>query len=51
LDRDQQAYRRFFNWREQPLRHAFETDLEAGRRDPFSKLVEIVRHRQAACEF
>jgi hypothetical protein len=51
LDRDQQAYRRFFNWREQPLRHAFETDLEAGRRDPFSKLVEIVRNRQAAREF
>jgi alpha-1,3-fucosyltransferase 10 len=47
LDRDEQAYRRFFDWRQQPLRPAFEADLEAGRRDPFSKLVEIVRNSQA----
>ena len=48
LDRHDQAYRRFLDWREQPLRNAFEADLEAVRRDPFSKLVEIVRHREAA---
>jgi glycosyl transferase family 10 (putative fucosyltransferase) len=47
LARDEQAYRRFFKWREQPLRRSFELDLEAGRRETFSRLVEIIRRRQA----
>ena len=45
LNRDEQAYRRFFQWREKPLLASFEADLEAQRRDAFAKLVEIVKHR------
>ena len=48
LARDEQAYRRFFKWRDQPLRRSFETDLEATRREPFSKLVELIKRRRAA---
>lgn len=46
LDRDEQAYQRFFQWREKPLLPQFVADLEAQRRDPFAKLVEIVRHHR-----
>jgi alpha-1,3-fucosyltransferase 10 len=45
LDRDNEAYRRFFQWRERPFFPSFEADLEAQRGQPFAKLVEIVRHR------
>ena len=48
LDRDEQSYRRFFEWREQPFSQSFETVLETVRCEAFSRLVEMVRARQAA---
>jgi Glycosyltransferase family 10 (fucosyltransferase) C-term len=47
LDRDEQAYRRFFQWREKPLLASFEAILGVQRRDGFAKLVEIVKHRRS----
>lgn len=47
LDRNPEAYQRFFRWREQPYRPSFEADLKTLRRDPLARLVDLVRHRKA----
>ncbi len=47
LDRDEQAYRRYLQWRQEPLLPEFEANLEAQRRDPFAKLLDMVRARRA----
>ena len=45
---DDEAYRKFFQWRERPFLPSFEANLEANRVRPFAKLVDILRRRGKA---
>jgi Glycosyltransferase family 10 (fucosyltransferase) C-term/Fucosyltransferase, N-terminal len=48
LDRDDEAYRRFFQWRDRPLSLSFVAGFDAKRGPAFAKLVAIVRGRRKA---
>src|SRR5690242_8698380 len=48
LASDDEAYRRFLRWRQEPLLPSFQADLDALRVPGFSKLVEIVRNRRSS---
>lgn len=47
LDRDDEAYQRFFRWRKQPFNPSFAADLTALHRHPFAKLIDLVRRHAA----
>jgi alpha-1,3-fucosyltransferase 10 len=46
LDSDDEAYGRYFAWRDVPLSSEFEKNILDRRVDPFPKLVEIVRRKR-----
>ncbi len=46
LDSDDEAYRRYFAWRDVPLSSQFERNILDRQVDPFPKLVEIVRRKK-----
>jgi glycosyl transferase family 10 (putative fucosyltransferase) len=46
LASDDEAYRRYLRWRQEPLFPSFQADLDALRVPVFRKLVEIVRSRR-----